>query len=234
MKPIILFLLIALAVIVSASAQSIFKLSQADKQAFIKTHNQARADVNPPAMPGFNKVTWDDSLQRAAENYFVNCKYNHSLMGYGENLAFSARVPTAWAEGMVNLWLREKQYYDYNTNSCQGGVCGHYTQAIWNTSVKIGCARIDGCSQWNHIVACEYSPPGNVIGRRPYAKSSAPLPSPSRSRSIAKSLSRSQSKPVDQCRQQCKKAFRKCKKDGGALPACKRNRRECFQACAQN
>ncbi|KAJ0561285.1 putative CAP domain-containing protein [Helianthus annuus] len=43
----------------------------------------------------------------------------------------------------VHLWVAEKSYYDYTTNTCASGhVCRHYTQVVWRNSVQLGCARV--------------------------------------------------------------------------------------------
>jgi len=57
--------------------------------------------------------------------------------------------------------------------------CGHYTQIVWDTTTQVGCA-IQACpagigspppgvtTAWSYVV-CDYSPPGNIVGLRPYA-----------------------------------------------------------------
>nr|XP_020515668.1 glioma pathogenesis-related protein 1-like [Labrus bergylta] len=37
------------------------------------------------------------------------------------------------------LWVDKKQHYDYNSQGCTN-VCGHYTQVVWASSYKVGCA----------------------------------------------------------------------------------------------
>ena len=45
-------------------------------------------------------------------------------------------------------------------------MCGHYTQIVWETTQKVGCAKIqcDGFDLW----VCNYDPPGNWVGEKPY------------------------------------------------------------------
>jgi pathogenesis-related protein 1 len=52
-------------------------------------------------------------------------------------------------------------------SSCNG-VCGHYTQIVWRTSINLGCALQDcpGLTYGNTIV-CDYGPGGNG-GGAPY------------------------------------------------------------------
>jgi PadR family transcriptional regulator len=49
--------------------------------------------------------------------------------------------------------------------SCRG-VCGHYTQIVWSNTREVGCgvARDSNREVW----VCNYNPPGNWIGERPY------------------------------------------------------------------
>jgi len=66
---------------------------------------------------------------------------------------------------VVDSWGNEIENYNYEDNSCSG-VCGHYTQIVWATTKKVGCAKIkcDG----NDIWVCNYDPPGNWVGQKPY------------------------------------------------------------------
>ncbi|CAG9951375.1 unnamed protein product [Clonostachys rosea f. rosea IK726] len=47
------------------------------------------------------------------------------------------------------------------------GSYGHYTQAMWKSTKKMGIAAAnDGKGNW--WIVARYSPPGNVVGQRPY------------------------------------------------------------------
>jgi hypothetical protein len=75
----------------------------------------------------------------------------------------------------VALWAAEAPNYDYATNTCAAGqVCGHYTQLVWRATTQVGCATVQcttgspfGGGNWTFTV-CDYSPPGNYVGQRPY------------------------------------------------------------------
>jgi hypothetical protein len=83
---------------------------------------------------------------------------------YGENL-FGIRGASATPDQVVGNWASESGDYDYAANSCHR-VCGHYTQIVWRDSKLVGCgvARARGREVW----VCEYDPPGNWVGQRPY------------------------------------------------------------------
>jgi uncharacterized protein YkwD len=134
-------------------------------------HNVVRAEVGVPGL------TWDPTIAATAQAYAAKCVFQHSgTAGLGENLAAYAPPGGHTASAPVNDWAAEKANYDYTTNTCATGqVCGHYTQVVWKNSQKVGCG-VQSCStnspfmgfpNWE-IWVCNYSPPGNFVGQRPY------------------------------------------------------------------
>ncbi|PHT29353.1 Pathogenesis-related protein 1C [Capsicum baccatum] len=86
----------------------------------------------------------------------------HSSGPYGENLA--AGYPQLYAAGAVKMWVNENQWYHYNTNTCAPGkVCGHYTQVVWQNSVRLGYAR-ERCNNGWYFIICNYDPPDLLTG----------------------------------------------------------------------
>jgi pathogenesis-related protein 1 len=83
---------------------------------------------------------------------------------YGENL-FEITGAPGTATQVVKAWAAEDRDYDYNSNTCRD-VCGHYTQIIWRNTRKVGCAVARGGGR--EVWVCNYDPPGNFIGQRPY------------------------------------------------------------------
>ncbi|BAT86962.1 hypothetical protein VIGAN_05029500 [Vigna angularis var. angularis] len=136
--------------------------SQAD---YLNEHNAARSRV------GVANIVWDSTVAAFAQNYANqrrgDCKLIHSGGGgkYGENLAGSSGDLSG--KDAVKLWVNEKSKYDYNSNSCVGGECRHYTQVVWRNSVRVGCAKVR-CNNGGTFIGCNYDPPGNYVGRRPY------------------------------------------------------------------
>ncbi|KAL0387127.1 UNVERIFIED_CONTAM: Pathogenesis-related protein 1A [Sesamum radiatum] len=131
---------------------------------FLKAHNAGRAQVGVPPL------AWKESLVAYAQDYAKqrsgDCAMKHSEGPYGENLAKGS-----WdvnAKEAVQMWLDEKKFYDEGSNSCTGGeMCGHYTQVVWKDSTHVGCARTKCSNGWT-FVTCNYDPPGNYVGERPY------------------------------------------------------------------
>jgi uncharacterized protein YkwD len=143
-------------------------------------HNEARTEaVNPTPNPMLPAMTWNDDLANIAQGYAEQCKWEHNpdrsdtFNTYvGENLfAQYGSVPSSL--DVVQNWMDEQQFYDYDTNGCSG-VCGHYTQVVWRESTELGCAihlcdEVEGLS-WSdvYLVVCNYAPGGNYNGVRPY------------------------------------------------------------------
>ncbi|CAB4290778.1 unnamed protein product [Prunus armeniaca] len=76
----------------------------------------------------------------------------------------------------VDMWLVEKADYNYDSNSCADGkVCGHYTQVVWRNTARVGCAKVR-CNSGGTFIGCNYDPPGNYVGQKPYNSYAKILP----------------------------------------------------------
>ncbi|KAJ4823029.1 hypothetical protein Tsubulata_009239 [Turnera subulata] len=152
-----LFCVIGLAIILPS-------YSQDSQQDYLDAHNSARAAV------GVDPLTWDNTLADYAQNYanqrVVDCNLVHSGGPYGENIAWSSGDMSGTAA--VQMWVGEKAFYDYGSNSCAAGEqCGHYTQVVWRNSERVGCAKVR-CNSGGTFIICSYDPRGNYIGEKPY------------------------------------------------------------------
>jgi hypothetical protein len=109
--------------------------------------------------------------------------------GYGENLAVAggSRPPMTTAQFAVDGWAGEVACWTYGTFSAPGyggtekcdpacyqklnsDGCGHYTQVVWRNSTQLGCG-VSSCTSGGvtyDIWICNYAPPGNVVGQKPY------------------------------------------------------------------
>ncbi|KAL5707215.1 hypothetical protein ACHQM5_025292 [Ranunculus cassubicifolius] len=142
-------------------------MAQNDVLSILAAHNTPRAQV------GVGPMTWSNSLATYAQDYAYNmastCNLVHSGGPYGENLAWKSDSSMTYVEA-VNMWVAERQYYRYSSNSCvapAGQSCGHYTQVVWRDSVSVGCGGVI-CNSGATFIICSYSPPGNYIGQWPY------------------------------------------------------------------
>jgi hypothetical protein len=139
-------------------------------------HNAARAAVMPMPTTPMPALTWSSTVAATAQAWANNCQWMHSTSSYGENIF--ADTGQSNAQAVVADWVSEKQFYTYSTNTCQAGKsCGHYTQVVWAKSLRLGCA-VKQCTtgspfgafnggRWTFWV-CNYDPPGNFTGQKPY------------------------------------------------------------------
>lgn len=142
-------------------------LSEEEIQVILERHNYWRADV------GVNeKLVWSDEMADLAADWArklkrMKCGFEHRPDNqYGENL-FMGTSGAYDAKYVVDAWAGEKVDYNYNKNKCKPGkMCGHYTQIVWQTTRKVGCAKIE-CGEYD-IWVCNYDPPGNWVGEKPY------------------------------------------------------------------
>ncbi|GMY21068.1 pathogenesis-related protein 1 [Fagus crenata] len=156
---------LAIVCVISLANMVHVTLAQNSPQDYLNAHNAARARV------GVGPMRWDAKVASYAQNY-VNklkgsCKLVHSGGPYGENLGWGSNDLSGTAA--VNMWVAEKTKYDYNSNSCVGGECRHYTQVVWSNSVRLGCAKVR-CNNGATIISCNYDPPGNYVNQRPYLR----------------------------------------------------------------
>jgi hypothetical protein len=98
----------------------------------------------------------------------------------GENIFWtrSSGTPDRSAGAAVRSWADERPDYNYDQNSCPSDKqCGHYTQIVWSSTQRLGCGRASRTTGGlNHVIwVCNYAPPGNFTGQRPYE---APPPPP--------------------------------------------------------
>ncbi|RKH16220.1 hypothetical protein D7Y13_19175 [Corallococcus praedator] len=144
----------------------------------LEAHNAARAAAQPTPAPALAPLVWDATVEETARKWADNCKFEHNQGrgNAGENLAASS-PDNLTTKAVVKGWDDEKSDYDYAKNACASGkVCGHYTQVVWRNTTRLGCAY-KRCTTnspfggsfptWDFWV-CNYAPPGNYVGQRPY------------------------------------------------------------------
>lgn len=147
-------------------ATNVYDLSsQAGIDRMLAAHNQWRARVSVPAL------RWSPQLatyaQQWAAKLLAEDKFEHRPNSpYGENLAFAGGQQLS-PDRVVEMWGNEVSHYNYATNRCAPGkVCGHYTQIVWRNTTEVGCGMARGNNK--EIWVCNYNPPGNFIGQKPY------------------------------------------------------------------
>ncbi|XP_064601184.1 GLIPR1-like protein 1 [Liolophura sinensis] len=167
------------------------KLTPQEQKVILHKHNTLRGSVQPSGADEI-RLEWDDRLAARAQAWANKCTFKHDFLTdckgnyMGQNLytAFAAHnVPDVDPQEVVQEWYNEQPFYQYSSNTCQAGkVCGHYTQVVWAKTRLVGCG-IAACKTLfnpgykNHtnaaLVVCNYDPPGNYIGARPYTSGSS-------------------------------------------------------------
>ena len=142
------------------------------EQRILAAHNRERTAMGIPAL------AWDDQLQASAQSWAAHLattgRFEHAADSpsnpEGENL-WGGTKGAFPVEAMVDGWVREKRYFKPGTfpdNSVTGRVedIGHYTQLMWRSTRRVGCAMAAG----NHedILVCRYGEAGNYLGERPF------------------------------------------------------------------
>lgn len=160
MKKTILFIFATVLLIPMFGQESI---SPDVKKRLLDRHNMYRAVQGAP------DLVWDDDLADKAQEWAdVIAKKDvlmHSSFEYGENIYVATYTPSP--EEVVDLWADEQKFYNGEkiTNS-NFSLVGHYTQIIWSSTTKVGCAEAIS-KKGNHYWVCEYDPAGNYQGEKP-------------------------------------------------------------------
>jgi uncharacterized protein YkwD len=131
--------------------------------AIVKAHNGVRRPLR------LKDLSWSGKLakqaQKWADHLIAKNKFEHPhKVPYGQNL-YEITGGRAAPEQVVNAWASESRDYDLRTNHCSSD-CGHYTQIVWRDTREVGCAVARDARR--EVWVCDYSPPGNWVGKRPY------------------------------------------------------------------
>ena len=119
-------------------------------------------------------MIWDRGLAAAADEYAFQLARtgrwgpspSATRPGQGENLWMGTRGAFS-VDQMVGAWASEGRMFrqgSFPSVSRTGSWedVGHYTQMIWASSTRVGCAMRS--SARNDYLVCRYSPAGNVMG----------------------------------------------------------------------
>jgi Cysteine-rich secretory protein family len=131
----------------------------------LAAHNKERAKF------GSRPLVWDAKLAVDAEKWAKHLAKSDSFehdgrTDQGENLWMgdsAAYTP----DDMVGLWTSERKLFKSGifpkvSRSSDWTDVGHYTQLIWPSTRRVGCATAHG--NGNEYLVCRYDPSGNVVG----------------------------------------------------------------------
>ncbi|KAF3860867.1 hypothetical protein F7725_001122 [Dissostichus mawsoni] len=142
-------------------------VSSREINALLDYHNRVRSQL------------WDEGLAKSAD-WASRCVWDHGptqAMRYmGQNLSITTGRYQSITD-LVRSWYEERHHFSY-PNRCSGAVCSHYTQMVWASTKKVGCA-VRTCSNmkvfgntWKEatLLICNYSVKGNWVGEVPYKR----------------------------------------------------------------
>lgn len=146
-------------------------LTPEEQRQLLAEHNRVRNDAGLPALG------WSSELAQFAQAWASHladegCKLEHRprsgawAQRFGENL-YTGTAGHFTVVSAVRGWESEKK--DYRGGPIRAdrsfSAIGHYTQIIWRGTKLVGCGK--SLCRGRLIVACNYDPPGNIIGRKP-------------------------------------------------------------------
>lgn len=156
----------------NVSAQSTgSRFTQEEARTMVNLHNEARFEV------GAGEITWSNELAAYAQEWVdhlakTDCTLKHRPSSgpwkqkYGEN-GFIGSVGFHGVTDAAKGWKREKEYYGGQPlNQANWYASGHYTQMVWRKSTQMGCGKAECKGQV--LIFCNYNPPGNILGEKPY------------------------------------------------------------------
>lgn len=150
------------------------------RAAMLDQHNAARKNY------GVAALAWDERLVAsalvharylAASDTFEHAEQDDADEPEGENLYMGTRDAFSYA-AMAQLWVDER--HDFRAGrfpdvvkSGHWSKVGHYTQIIWPTTQRVGCAMASNAR--DDYLVCRYLPAGNFLGTELRQKTAATI-----------------------------------------------------------
>ncbi|XP_014277728.1 venom allergen 5 [Halyomorpha halys] len=150
------------------------------KKIILDVHNElrqlvAKGEAALPPAEDMLEMRWSEEAAKTAQILADRCVFQHDTQIGG--LLVGQNLAKIWTRGKVNrgklltrmmgLWKEESS--EYVLGEINPGT-GHYSQMIWGSSGYVGCGHIEFKEKGyvNNILVCNYLPPGNWIGEKPY------------------------------------------------------------------
>lgn len=152
-------------------------LSVKEAENLLQYHNKARRDV------GVEPVKWSRTLavfaQRWADEVARTGDLSHRprkgewKQEFGENMSWGVGGDFGVLTG-AERWYDEIKLYEPGTpipEDFGAFRAGHYTQMVWKDTTDIGAGKATiqlGEKKGWVVIVCNYNPPGNFAGEKPY------------------------------------------------------------------
>ncbi|KAL7079090.1 hypothetical protein ACQ4LE_001218 [Meloidogyne hapla] len=181
--------LILSSLILLVNATVVNTLTEAERNAMLKCHNDYRSQLakgtspnksgNLPQGKNIKILVYDQKVENSSAKWAEKCSMGHSQGSYGENLYMTSDPNINITKVLLdacNSWWSECKDYGVQSSlvldmgQFNNGI-GHCTQMAWANTKRIGCA-VQRCpnSMWKTYVVCQYDPPGNYLGQTIYQK----------------------------------------------------------------
>jgi hypothetical protein len=183
-------LLVTVGVACARSPARAETLTADERAAVLGALNRIRANAQPAG--DLPSLAWDPALETVADRWARSCTADRATgllahnprraAGYprtvGENIAGSTggRLSLPSLVGLVELWAREADDFNFTGNTCAGEPntlrnkwyrCAHYTQIVWASTTRVGCARsLCPNLKFPAILVCDFSLAGNSYNAR--------------------------------------------------------------------
>lgn len=175
-------------------------LTDDEKRAALRAHNQYRSQVAQGRLPGYSpasnmyRLIWDEELADVAQAFTNQCdNSNHDkkelrittrFQKVGQNFHWNeefGKLQGPDAKGRIEDFFSEYKAFnpanvDPFSTSRTRGVVTHFTQVAWAETRYVGCGYTQyklahyDDHQTMKLFACNYAPAGNTIGRPMYKK----------------------------------------------------------------
>lgn len=148
-------------------------LSAKEVDEVVNYHNKVRKDV------GVDGVKWSPEVAKFAQAWADKLAESGELehrpvegewkQKYGENIAINQTALKG-----AEAWYSEIKDFKPGTaipEDFSNFTAGHYTQMVWKKTTIIGCGSAvmkKGQFKGLLVIVCNYDPPGNFIGEKPY------------------------------------------------------------------
>ncbi len=177
---------VSAAMVVSSGGIVSAEVSPDQQVTMLTRHNTLRASVAAGETERLGQavtiadLTWNDEAATVAQAWADNLlatdtfEHNADRGDLGENIYWeSGYDPATGAVRAFQSWADEAGSYTWDTDTC-AETCGHYAQIVWSATTSVGCGMAtDGSTS---IWVCDYAPPGNYTGERPYEPGDAVAP----------------------------------------------------------
>lgn len=175
------------------NCKNIRDTNTADKRKMIlHLHNQYRnamagGEKNGwPAAADMKQMTWDNTLEAVALRWAQQCQAGHDdcrrtpefkIVGQNYGMLGNSAVSPESSVSSFENWVNEISLTNPSiVDKFVGGKWGHFTQVIWATSYKLGCAQVqftenEQATTWHKtVLICNYGPMGNFVDNPIYIK----------------------------------------------------------------